>query len=104
MTIRSQGGEVSREREGRERPQFKARGPSYRHDPRRAVSVGKPLKHPELHSLIDTVTHLGGWKHEGWLCCTLKRLNRKQCSDRQRNDIATANVCCRVNRKHPSDI
>lgn len=45
-------------------------GPSYRHDPRRVVPVRKPLKHPELHSLIDTVTHLGGsWRHEGWLNC-----------------------------------
>lgn len=71
-TTTSQVGEYSREREGQERSVIKAGGPSYRHDPGRVVPVRNPLKHPELHSLIDRVTHLGGWRHEGWLCCTIK--------------------------------
>lgn len=61
-----------KEWEGQERSKFKAGGPSYRHDPRGVVPVRNPLKHPELHSLIDTVTHLGGWRYEGWLYCTFK--------------------------------
>lgn len=46
--------------EGQQRTKLKAGDPSYRHDPRRVVPVSNPLKHPELHSLIHTVTHLGG--------------------------------------------
>ncbi len=75
MTIKSQVGEISRERRVQGRSEFKAggRGPSYRHDPRRVVPVRNPLKHPVLHSLIDTVTHLGGgWRNEGWLYCAFK--------------------------------
>lgn len=41
--------------------EFKAEdgGQSYRQEPRGVVPVAKALKYPELHSLIDTVTHLG---------------------------------------------
>lgn len=74
MTIRSQVGGISWEWKGQERSKFKAGGPSYRHDPRGVVPVRNPLKHPELHSLIDTVTHLGIWRHERWLYCTFKEL------------------------------
>lgn len=46
--------------DGQEGTKLNAGDPSYRHDPRRVVPVSNPLKHPELHSLIHTVTHLGG--------------------------------------------
>lgn len=61
MKIKSQVGDIFREREVQ---MFKLGGQSYRHDPRRVVPVHKAFKHSELHSLIDTVTHLGGWRYE----------------------------------------
>lgn len=50
---------------------FKSWDLSYRHDPRRVVPVHKALKHPELHSLIDTVTHLVGGGLETWMTAML---------------------------------
>lgn len=58
IIIRPKMGQISGERWGQNISKQKAEGPSYRHDPRRAVSVCNTLKHPQLHSLIDTVTHL----------------------------------------------
>lgn len=104
MTIKSQVGEISRERRGQGRSEFKAGGgaPSYRHDPRRVVPVHNPLKHPELHSLIDTVTHLGGLETWGMAILCIQRFS---CliicskpfmvhSDRQRNETCIG-YCCR---------
>lgn len=60
------------ERESRQRTKLNAGDPSYRQDPRRVVPVSNPLKHPELHSLIHTVTHLGGLETWGQLYYTFK--------------------------------